>query len=213
MIVYTAIYGDYDNLRPHLEIPGVDWICYTDNEDLLDDPRGWDVRLHRTRYRHPRLAAKWWKCHPPTDGKAIWTDASITWVDAGYLLNIEEQLDNFDVALLPHIRRQCIYDEAFESWPLPKYVGQPIGAQIDFYRNYPWPPMAGLYQGGIIGWAGNVRARQIGAAWFAHNWIFSYQDQISLPVILDQYDASVCWLGGGFWENPAFLYRHHNRED
>lgn len=214
MIVYTAIYGDYDNLRPHLDLPGVDWICFTDNHALLDNPRNWEVHYEPGRYNHPRLNAKWWRCHPPTVGTAIWTDGSIQWLDGGYLLDIEQLLDHHDVALLRHIDRDCIYEEAAVSMPLDKYLNQPIGTQIDFYRRQlSWPAHNGLWQTGILGWAGTQKARQIGAAWFAHNWIFTYQDQLSFPIIVDQYDAKVADLPGGFWENPAFIYQHHNRDD
>jgi len=51
------------------------------------------------------------------------------------------------------------------------------------------------------------------AQWFAHNDTLTYQDQLSFPYIVRLYDLKVADLPGGFWENPAFTYHHHHRED
>ena len=40
-IVYTSIYGDYDNLKDQPDI-GADYICFTDNPDLKSDC--WEIR-------------------------------------------------------------------------------------------------------------------------------------------------------------------------
>jgi hypothetical protein len=51
------------------------------------------------------------------------------------------------------------------------------------------------------------------AQWFAHNDTLTYQDQLSFPYIARLYDLKVFDLPGGFWDNPAFTYHHHHRED
>ena len=75
------------------------------------------------------------------------------------------------------------------------------------------PPKAGLWQTGILGYAAGLRPRLAAAAWFAHNDILTYQDQLSFPYIERIYDLKIAELPGGFWENPAFTYVHHHRED
>lgn len=211
MIVYTAIYGGYDNLHPHPTMPGVEWIAFTDDPRL--EPNGWEVRWEAGRFDHPRLSAKWHRCHPPTDGKALWLDGSIQWRDLEYLIQIEEALETHDVALLRHIHRDCVYEEVAASVPLKKYEGQPLGAQMDFLRKRRMVPHGGLWQTGILGWAAGVRPRLAAAQWFAHNDTLTYQDQLSFPYIARLYDLKVFDLPGGFWENPAFSYHHHHRED
>lgn len=211
MIVFTAIFGDYDTLHPHPNLPGVEWVAFTDNPAM--DPNGWDLYIEAPRFDHPRLSAKWYRCHPPTDGKALWLDGSIRWRDVEYLIRIEEMLDRHDMVCLRHIYRDCVYDEVMASVPLEKYRGQPLGAQLDFLRRRHQPPKAGLWQTGILGFAAGPRPRIATAAWFAHNDILTYQDQLSFPYIVDLYGLNVGELPGGFWENPAFQYIHHHRED
>lgn len=51
--VYTAIYGGYDPLREQPEIPGVEYICFTDDPTLKAKP--WRVEYQAPRYEHPNL--------------------------------------------------------------------------------------------------------------------------------------------------------------
>lgn len=46
--MYTSIFGGYDTLKPHPDIPGVDWVCFTDDPALRQD--GWTVAVDRPRY-------------------------------------------------------------------------------------------------------------------------------------------------------------------
>ena len=42
-VIYTAIFGDYEGLLPQYEVPGWDFICFTDNPALTSS--SWQIKL------------------------------------------------------------------------------------------------------------------------------------------------------------------------
>lgn len=42
-VIYTAIFGDYNGLIPEPEIPGFDFVCFTDNPDFKAKP--WKIKF------------------------------------------------------------------------------------------------------------------------------------------------------------------------
>ena len=91
--VYTAIYGKYDMLRLHPDVPGVDFHCFTDDPELLDR-QDWIVHLLPSSLP-PRLAAKWPKVlgpqNPPLDAYdvTLWVDANCDFTSTRF---VEEAL-------------------------------------------------------------------------------------------------------------------------
>jgi hypothetical protein len=209
MIAFTAIYGDYDSLKPHPDHPLVDeWICYTDNPDLNGD--GWDVRCEPLPYQHPRVAAKWWKTHPPQADVSVWLDGSVALADGSdYFDVLYDCLATSDLAMFEHPDRTCIYEEAAVSRTMQKYVGQPLEEQVALYRSRGWPQNGGLYASTTFARRHTPTVLQFGAAWFAHNHLMTYQDQLSLPVILDQYGLKPTPIPGNLWRNRWFGIAGH----
>lgn len=209
MIVYSAIYGDYDILRPALD--GVPHVLFTDRDPV--DPVGWTVVVEPARFEHPRLAAKWWKAHPPFNGACLWIDGSIQLQTVEFVDQVCDLLDDADLAMQRHPKRDCIYSEAAASHRMEKYDGCDVFGQVELYRRAGWPEHAGLWQCGILGWSATATARRLGAAWFAHCELLTYQDQLSMPVLAARYGAKIADIPGPFWGNAGFGYHHHRRED
>ena len=111
MIVYSAIFGGYDDLKPHPSCDLVDeWICYTDNPDVRCD--GWQTIVEPQPFTHPRMAAKWRKCHPPThDDLTIWVDGSMSFRNGDFFEMVAGLLDQGDWVMFPHPDRTSIVDE------------------------------------------------------------------------------------------------------
>ncbi len=215
MIVVTAIYGGYDELRPHIHHPGVDrWICYTDDPALACP--GWEIIVEDLGFEHPRVAAKWRKCNPPPADQSIWTDgsASITTPDfIDYCLGL---LEEADMALHPHPDRDNIRDEAEASFQLEwkKYGGLPLHPQVDRYeKRKPDLPALGLWQTTVFARNHTTAVIQMGAAWFQHCDLLTYQDQLSLPVLLDDYGITVEPLDGDPLKNPYWRWYLHAKKD
>lgn len=215
VIAYTSIYGGYDPLRPHPPHPAVDrWICYTDNPTLVCD--GWETVVEPARYDHPRLSAKWRKCHPPDTDWSVWLDGSVHLTNADYIDTLAKLLTDADLAMFPHPDRTTIRDEAAASLAIAaaKYGGLDVHGQVDRYE-------ARKPTGGLGLWATTTFARrhtvpvlQMGAAWLAHCDLETYQDQLSLPVLLDDYGLTVAPITDGtLTANPWFAWCGHTRGD
>lgn len=208
MIAYTATYGGYDTLKPHPDHPLIDqWIAYTDDPDLTSDD--WEVRYRPLPFAHPRVGAKWWKCHPPEAEASVWIDGSVIVHNPDYFDVLAEGLLKQPLTMFVHPDRACIYDEAAASRGMVKYIGQPLEQQVALYASRGWPAQGGL-------WASTTFARrhspvvlQFGAAWFAHNDVLTYQDQLSLPVLLKQYGLTPEPIPGNLWRNPWFTVGGH----
>lgn len=211
MIAYTAIYGGYDLPKPHPDHSAVtDWIAYTDNPDLAAP--GWDVRHAPLRYEHPRLAAKWWKCHPPEADASLWLDGSVILTGPDYIDVIVAGLEKADMTMFVHPARDCIYDEVGASTPMLKYVGLPLQAQVEVYARQGWPAHNGLWATTTFGRRHTTRVLAMSAAWFAHNELLTYQDQLSLPPLLEDYGIAPQPIPGNLWRNPWFKLSGHESE-
>jgi hypothetical protein len=215
VIAYTAIYGGYDDLKPHPDHPIVtEWVAYTDNPHLVSDE--WEVRYWPLPFNHPRLSAKWWKCHPPAPDyvpgmaeASVWIDGSVAIHNPEYFDVLAEGLVKRPLTMFRHPDRDCIYAEADVSRSMMKYIGQPLEAQVGLYHSRGWPANNGLWASTTFARRHTVEVLQFGAAWFAHNELLTYQDQLSLPVLLDQYGLTPAPIPGNLWNNPWFHVGSH----
>lgn len=114
--VYTAIYGKYDMLRLHPDVPGVDFHCFTDDSALLSR-QDWIVHLVPSSLP-PRLAAKWSKVlgpqHPPLDvyDVTLWVDANCDFTSGQFVGEALADLGPDGFALYRNPDLDCIYAQA-----------------------------------------------------------------------------------------------------
>lgn len=216
LVCYTSIYGAYDPLRPHPPHPSVDrWVCYTDNPALVCD--GWETVVEPARYDHPRLAAKWRKCHPPEGADwSVWLDGSVNLTSGDYIDMLGKLLADADLAMFPHPDRSNIRDEAAASVTIAaaKYGGLDMHGQVDRYEARKLIGSLGLWATTTFARRHTPAVLQMGAAWMAHCDLETYQDQLSLPVLLDDYGLIVAQITEGtLTANPWFGWCAHERGD
>ena len=195
--VYTAIAGGYDGLREHPEVPGVDWHAFTEEPDHglrpdwthHDISQWWngDVGLGA----HPRTRAKWFKVHSsqvlPEYDRTLWIDGSVDFTAKGarFIQKVLARVaTDAPIMLCSHPNRHCIYEEAVASLPMLKYEDQPLLEQIAAYKAAGHPPGWGLWACGIIGRRNTPQLAELERRWWAEIRRWSYQDQVSLPVVL-----------------------------
>lgn len=183
--VYTAIVGGYDDLKPHPDDESVDWICFSDRDqpDL-----GWQVRKIVPKPNiHPRMVAKRYKVLPhlvlPEYDITIWVDGSHLVRSPHFAREAVEQLGDSSWAQYRHPDRDCIYDELEISLTLQKYVGQSMREQVDNYRTEGHPAHWGLWAAGTLVRRRNQRVADLCREWWSEIICWSYQDQLSLPVV------------------------------
>jgi len=188
-VVVTACYGGVDTtLHPQApqDMP-VDWVCFTDEPGRVV-PAPWQVVHAPARFDHPCLAAKVHKTSPTADvADVVWIDASIEVTSSSFVRDaLAARRDG--VATFAHPRRRCIYDEAEASLGAEgqggKYADLPLLDQVAHYRAEGHPPGGGLYACGVVAWdLADPRAVELGRQWLAECERWSWQDQLSFPVV------------------------------
>ena len=189
MIIYTAIFGGYDDLKAHPDLDGVRFVAFTDDANL--EPNGWEIRYVPSNGLHPRDQAKEYKLFPHRffdDDTTIWIDGSHEIINPDFPYHVMASLVDSDFALYEHPWRDCIYDEADASIVLEKYQGQPIVEQVAHYRAQGHPEHAGLYACGTLARRSTPAVTELMEAWADEIEDWSYQDQLSLPVVCRRLD-------------------------
>jgi hypothetical protein len=195
-VVVTACYGGVDTtLHPQAaqDMP-VDWICFTDRS-ALEAPPPWKVIHAPARFEHPCMAAKVHKATPTVDcPDVVWIDASMEVTSRSFVRDaLASRHDG--VAVFTHPRRRCIYTEADASLGVEgqggKYAGQPLLDQVAHYRAKGHPTDAGLYACGVVAWdLADPKAVELGRQWLAECERWSWQDQLSFPVVCRRLDIA-----------------------
>jgi hypothetical protein len=186
-LVLTACFGGYDTLRPQAaQDIEVDWMAVVDRP--LGVPWPWHPYILRPTDEHPRVGAKFHKLQPPVHGQAdvVWIDANTEIISPSFVRRALAARRN-GIAVWRHPQRDCIYAEAEASLRLApeKYSVQPLLAQVESYRAEGHPARAGLYACGTVAWDwSQPAALALGTAWLNECLRWSYQDQLSLPVVL-----------------------------
>lgn len=198
--VVSSLYGGYD--VPPEQTPQdleASWTMVTDDPSLYDPDGLWSVCVEPRPGVHPRLAAKVAKCAPWAYADAdvyVWVDASCRLLRPDSLRWAVHQgaraVDG--IAQFRHPWRDCVYAEAEECLAIGvrKYLGLPLERQAAWYRERGHPEGWGLWATGLIVYTpggGRGRALQeFGARWLAEQLRWTYQDQVSQPVLLRDMD-------------------------
>jgi hypothetical protein len=232
-VVYTAIYGGYDEpkpLPPDLDCAAV-LVTDSDATAALGISRGWRPLIipHRVATTNgdpaklaPMLAHKWWKTHPQALATlggldiALWVDGSIELATPDYVALCARALGRDDLALCPHPWRDCAIAEGEYSATLPRYQQTPVGAQTAFYeRTVAHPRGWGLFASGVLAWRLTPATAAFGEWWWRECLTWSHQDQVSLPVLLRLSDkgelegtAGMGWNRNLGWEQWWRLHHH-----
>lgn len=207
--ILTAIYDQYDELKPVLPQAGVDveWIVVTDSVPPAERSEGWTI-VHEPRPGvHPNRAAKHPKYEPwkYTDAEAsVWVDASFRILSDRFAVEALAHAD--PIAQFAHPWRDCLYAEAKESAALAKYGGEPTLEQADHYRAAGHPEHWGLWATGVIARHHTDQVRDLGKRWLEETYQWSFQDQISQPYALREVGLRPASLPGTHMATPWLRY-------
>lgn len=215
MVIYTAIAGDYDNLRePSYVDPYCDYICYTDNYNLKS--KIWEIRPLPDWNGDFNRSAKQVKILPhkflPEYQWSIWVDGAFEIQGNLRALLNTYALNSYFLSFM-HYRRNSVYKEAeilakagFDDKNL-------IAKQIIKYKAEGYPDCNELIAGGVL-----FRKHQEDAvfrlmeAWWNEIEEYSRRDQISFNycawkkrMIFDMIDENI-------YENKYLKSFPHNRK-
>jgi len=187
LVVYTAMFGDYDKLiDPPEKYEGCDFICFTDQKYLKSNI--WSIRLIENDKLTPNMMNRKYKIMPhiifPEYDESLYIDANIA-----ILKNPKDLSDKYltlnDFVVPKHPVRDCIYDEAVECIILMKDKTKKLRNQIQRYKESGFPVKFGLSENGIL--LRRHLDRKVVAlmiAWWNELQKESQRDQLSLPYVI-----------------------------
>jgi hypothetical protein len=214
-IVYTAIAGGYDDLKP---VPRA-WRDEADFVAFLDEPQtvpGWEIRPLCQEFGDPCRNAKVHKvlAHRdfPKAKYSLWIDGSILIKSELSLRQLfEKNLANQDLALFRHRYRNCLYAEAAACAELAKDSCEIISRQIARYQADGYPARNGLAECCVLWRRHTDRVRLFNEAWFDEIRLHSRRDQISFNYILSKHGLRYQELPGLISKNEHFAMTPHRR--
>lgn len=207
-VIYTAITGDYDELKePCFVDENLKYVCFTDNRKLHSNV--WEIRyVDLPGDMEARHWVRKFKVLPhlffPEYRTSIWVDASLSILQdlRRYMVQYQK---NSDILFFPHYVRDCVYDEGAVCMVWMKDNKKDLAAQMHAYYEEGYPEHNGLVQGGCI--VRNHNEKKIISVmeeWWREICKFSKRDQISLPYVLyrnkcsydlcDLYIEDNCWF-------------------
>jgi GT2 family glycosyltransferase len=217
VVLYTAIFGKYDNLLlPEVIDPGIDYVCFTDRP--RNDYGIWQIRSLPYYHPDPTRIARWAKTHPhelfPDHDIAVWLDANI--IFRGNLRKYIEQIrtEEGHLGLVSHPHRGCFYEEAEACKRLKKDSAAAIDNQVAFYKQNGLPVSQPVFETGFM----VVRLRSAEAVsalqmWWQQIERFSRRDQLGLAWVTHQLpDLKITPLlpaGSSVRDHDDFRYFRH----
>lgn len=201
-VVYTAITGQYDVLKPHPPVRGVRFVAFLD-DCRRQEVEGWEVRPLLPCSDDPVRCAKRYKvmAHDVLPGVdySLWVDGSIRIRDGfDWDAAVGGYLASHDLALFRHYCRGCIYVEAEVCSRRGLDDGETIARQVRRYEAEGYPRDHGLVEAGVILRRHTLVARGVNVAWWREICSGSRRDQLSFDYVL--------WkLGVGYREFPGSM--------
>jgi len=189
VVIYTAIFGDYDNLiDPVSTDDDVDYICFTDG-----DPRS-DIWQIRQRSAHlpddPVRSARVYKICPHRFLSGY--DFSL-WIDGNMRLNKTPNVPAMlrygaSLAMEKHRKRNCVYDEAEIC------IDRGLDDILNIRRAVIACQAMGIRKDTGL-WASYMLARKhndpdlvrLNEMWWAFVQAYSRRDQLSIPTVFNGY--------------------------
>jgi Protein of unknown function (DUF616). len=212
-VIYTAISGHYDDLKPHPPIKDCRFIAFVDEpQEYLDE--GWELQKLIPFHKDPVRNSKQYKVLAykmlPQTEYSLWLDGSMIIRD-GFDLNalINMFLAEHNIALFSHYKRKCIYREAKTC--INSVLDNPsiINKQISKYRSEGYPENHGLTENGVILRRHTPSIALLEELWWKEICEGSRRDQLSLNYSMWKTNTSYAVLPGTQYKNPFFKSCKH----
>jgi hypothetical protein len=191
-IVYTAISGDYDDIRPNV-LPDAERFIFL-------EPRFYEHEDPCRRAKYCKILA-----HRVIDcDYSLWLDGHIT-LNPGVTFKglVDTYLQDTDIAVMKHPSRYCIFEEGAECIRIGK--GNMIEAQLERYALF--PRHNGLAELGVILRRHTDKIVDLNRVWWHEVCMGSTRDQISFPVVIRGTETPCRFIEG----RPFFSVGEHKR--
>ncbi|MFX1712304.1 glycosyltransferase domain-containing protein [Stutzerimonas stutzeri] len=214
LVVYTALFGDYDGLiDPPEKFEGCDFICFTDQKYLKSNI--WDIRLVEECDLPPNMMNRRCKILPhlflAEYEQSLYIDANVTLLKSPVVLS-QKYLTRFDFVAPKHFARDCAYAEAKECIVLMKDRVRRIKSQMRRYKDEGLPYNFGLSENNIL-LRNHLRKNvtELMEGWWQEMQRESQRDQLSLPYMLWKSEMIYSYMDESARGNCAFfISKPHN---
>ena len=198
--ITTALFGSNNNINITIptQINNEHTITYSCYNDLNTPSRS--LSLHpRTKGKIPKML-EWMNVDADY---YIWMDASFTITSSNFINEVLEQLGEYDICLYNHAERNSVLDELNTvelwmnqpngGWIMGKYLGEPMREQVNYYISDGNYVDNHLFELGFFIYSKNLvknKDYNLMTDWFFHNCLWSIQDQLSLPYLIQKHKVN-----------------------
>lgn len=214
IVVYTAIFNNYDWLKePVVPSPDVDYICFTDNENLTS--KYWKIVHIKEENLSPSLLNRKIKLLYPytyfTDyDYSLYVDGSVMMKgDVGSFLNKYIQ-DKPVLMNFKHPNNDCIFVEMNRCIKQGRGNSLMLKKQYNAYLSDGMPEHFGLSDNKIILRKNCDEGHQLMEEWYWHVCNYSGRDQVCLSYVLWKHNLKYSFFEEIIEENGIFETWPHN---
>jgi hypothetical protein len=192
-VVYTAVFGNYDNVPPVNPEWDCDFVCFTDNPSIVS--HGWQIVMVKLDGEPPAEANRRKKMLPhkffPNYERSLYLDGNIK-ILADPSPLFEKYLENGIIAIPKHPERNCAYAEARECIKLSLANKEVTEQQMTRYEADGFPEKIGLTANGIIFRRHHdENVIDIMESWWEEYCAGGKRDQLSLPYLIWKHKVEV----------------------
>lgn len=210
MVVYTALFGDYDELIDPVEgFQGCDFICFTDQTNLKSDI--WDIRFVKNSSLTPKMMNRYYKFLPhlfmPEYECSLYVDSNILILKNPCELK-DKYLTDVNFAIPRHIIRSCIFDEAEVLLRSGRVSPFSVFRQMISYRKEGYTCQNSLGENNILLRRHN-KVIDIMRRWWLELHLFSKRDQLSLMFVLWKLKADYLLIDENSRNGDYFFLKSH----
>lgn len=222
VIVYTCNFGDYESVKePVFQDPTVEYILFTNNKNLKSEK--WKIQVlddaditvlsQRRQSRLPKILAH---KYLPEHDFSLYIDSSLQLKTADIRYLIDQGLKEKEIALYPHYKRNCVYDEI-------NYVRASnhndrsesdiiCDASIKSYQELNYPKNNGLYENAFIIRKNSETIRKLNEIWWSYYISDSERDQFTFMKAIYTTKTLVEKIEFGieFRKSPFVNFYRHN---
>lgn len=196
-VIYTALFGKYDEVHNMAVKEGWDYFLFTDLPDTsLPKNTCWNIvkvsELDKVKIsKSPHLINRWYKFHPhllfPEYEYSIYLDANIQILKFDQIeLEITRLLNNSNIISIPcHPERECIYEELLVVNKINKDSLYNLSKTLSYLISHDYPVDNGLYENNFI-WRkhNDIRIVKLMDSWWDFIQEYSRRDQLSLSYLI-----------------------------
>ncbi len=216
IVVYTALFGDYDELLP-VETPDInaDYVCFSDRE--RETCGVWKIVPSPFYHPDPVRMARYVKLHPfdlfPDYEWALWVDGNLSFKESVTDRVRSVESSGSQAGMIPHKYRDCVYEEAIECLRCGKDAAGNVVRQVLAYLSEGVPGHGGMYETNCM--IINLNDSDLEDAfclWWQQVDRYSCRDQIALGYVLHARSPRILDLlprGISAYESSGFDFYHH----